>query len=392
MEPQEIDDWEEVGPEISPQVITEGAGVAPPPAPASQQYTPEEQERLQMYLENEKNARKRASSDRHNAVQSRASAMLGTLGGVAPKSSLDYEGSRAAENEANKAGQMSEYLMKNATERQKQALALQSAKQEKENDRDQQDKRDLAKQEFESKMFAAKTDNERQKAADEYKKQLSLLGAKLKGEKEVASMKSEMKPEKDPTQPQFQSAGYARRLEQAESDFDSLNQEGFKPTSGSRFIAGMLPEGMQSDQAQRFNQAKRNFVNSVLRKESGAAISQGEFDNAEKQYFPQPGDSAHVVAQKKANRAQKLAEFKAEAGNAYDKVPLIATESPKKKAGGSPDIGTATAGPSPQQALVKEGDKYFRTTASGEKKQVLKAFKDNSDGKIHYKYSDGTVE
>jgi len=38
----------------------------------------------------------------------------------------------------------------------------------------------------------------------------------------------------------------------------------------------------------------------VLRKESGAAIAASEFDNAEKQYFPQPGDSDQVISQKRA--------------------------------------------------------------------------------------------
>ncbi len=57
-----------------------------------------------------------------------------------------------------------------------------------------------------------------------------------------------------------------------------------------------------TDKEQKVAQAQRDFVNAVLRKESGAAIAQSEFDNARKQYFPQPGDSAAVIAQKKANR------------------------------------------------------------------------------------------
>jgi hypothetical protein len=57
-----------------------------------------------------------------------------------------------------------------------------------------------------------------------------------------------------------------------------------------------------SDNEQKVAQAQRDFVNAVLRKESGAAISQSEFDNARKQYFPQPGDSTKVIEQKTANR------------------------------------------------------------------------------------------
>jgi hypothetical protein len=57
---------------------------------------------------------------------------------------------------------------------------------------------------------------------------------------------------------------------------------------------------------QKFDQAKRDFVNAVLRKESGAAISSSEFANAEKQYFPRPGDTPEVIAQKAKNRATAI--------------------------------------------------------------------------------------
>jgi hypothetical protein len=57
---------------------------------------------------------------------------------------------------------------------------------------------------------------------------------------------------------------------------------------------------------QKFDQAKRDFVNAVLRKESGAAISSSEFGNAEKQYFPRPGDTPEVIAQKAKNRATAI--------------------------------------------------------------------------------------
>jgi hypothetical protein len=53
---------------------------------------------------------------------------------------------------------------------------------------------------------------------------------------------------------------------------------------------------------QKADQAQRNFINAILRKESGAAINQSEFDNARRQYFPQQGDSPQVLAQKRANR------------------------------------------------------------------------------------------
>jgi hypothetical protein len=59
---------------------------------------------------------------------------------------------------------------------------------------------------------------------------------------------------------------------------------------------------LQSKERQQVVQAQRNFINAVLRKESGAVISPEEFNNAKLQYFPQVGDAPEVIAQKRQNR------------------------------------------------------------------------------------------
>lgn len=58
-----------------------------------------------------------------------------------------------------------------------------------------------------------------------------------------------------------------------------------------------------SPEAQKVAQAQRDFLNAVLRKESGAAIGKDEFTSGAQQYFPQPGDTPEVIAQKQQNRA-----------------------------------------------------------------------------------------
>lgn len=57
---------------------------------------------------------------------------------------------------------------------------------------------------------------------------------------------------------------------------------------------------------QQYAQAKRDFINAVLRKESGAAIGKDEFASADKQYFPQIGDSPVVIQQKQQAREQAI--------------------------------------------------------------------------------------
>jgi hypothetical protein len=121
---------------------------------------------------------------------------------------------------------------------------------------------------------------------------------------------------KAPTSSQYQVATYADRIKSAEQVFTTLEN----------YVAGLnvfefklqkgLPNMLQSANFQQFDQAKRNFVNAVLRRESGAAIAQSEFESAEKQYFAQPGDSKEVLAQKKTNRQQVLNGFIREAGSA----------------------------------------------------------------------------
>jgi len=66
--------------------------------------------------------------------------------------------------------------------------------------------------------------------------------------------------------------------------------------------AGSLLNWTQSAPEQQVEQAQRDFINAVLRRESGAVISPDEFDNARKQYFPQVGDSSEVIEQKAKNR------------------------------------------------------------------------------------------
>lgn len=66
--------------------------------------------------------------------------------------------------------------------------------------------------------------------------------------------------------------------------------------------AGTALNWTQSAEQQKVEQAQRDFVNAVLRRESGAVISPDEFNNARIQYFPQIGDSKEVRKQKARNR------------------------------------------------------------------------------------------
>ncbi len=104
------------------------------------------------------------------------------------------------------------------------------------------------------------------------------------------------------TEGEAKNAGFLERVNKSARTLDELESEGtslFNKTIGNLPVAGNY---MRSQDAQKYDQAKRDFVNAILRRESGAVISDQEFANAEQQYFPQPGDGPEVIAQKRANR------------------------------------------------------------------------------------------
>jgi hypothetical protein len=79
-----------------------------------------------------------------------------------------------------------------------------------------------------------------------------------------------------------------------------------------------MPNATQSEKDQKYRQAQRQFTESHLRPESGAAISETEYANDAKTYFAQPGDTPSTLAQKRAARAVILEGMKTEAGAAYE--------------------------------------------------------------------------
>jgi hypothetical protein len=79
-------------------------------------------------------------------------------------------------------------------------------------------------------------------------------------------------------------------------------------------MADWFANWLRGPEEQQYAQARLDFISAVLRKESGAAISVGEFVTEEKRFFPAPSDSPQVIRQKRQARATALAAFANEAG------------------------------------------------------------------------------
>ena len=86
-------------------------------------------------------------------------------------------------------------------------------------------------------------------------------------------------------------------------------------------ISGVLANSLLGENDQMAEQAQRDFINAVLRQESGAAIGESEFLNARRQYFPQAGDTDAVIAQKARNRQLAIQGFQTNAGRAAIQPP-----------------------------------------------------------------------
>ena len=99
---------------------------------------------------------------------------------------------------------------------------------------------------------------------------------------------------------------FGNRAKEAHDLVNKLSTAGInKPFLGigsNSEMLGSLVNTFQPKEFQQLDQAKLDFMTAILRKESGAAISQSEFDTAERQYFPRVGDDPSTIAQKAKNR------------------------------------------------------------------------------------------
>lgn len=140
-----------------------------------------------------------------------------------------------------------------------------------------------------------------------------------------------VKPAKDSTEFQGKSSAFGLRATEANKILESIEGKYNPAAINSKTSVESVPilggamgaatNLVLSQNDQKAEQAQRDFINAVLRQESGAAIGASEFDNAKKQYFPQPGDGPDVIAQKAVNRRLSIQGLQANAGRAALTAP-----------------------------------------------------------------------
>jgi hypothetical protein len=110
------------------------------------------------------------------------------------------------------------------------------------------------------------------------------------------------------TEGQRRTEGLLSRAQAARQTIDSL-----EPSIGA-WDTSVPYSWMQSQAGQQYGQAARQWIQSVLRDESGAAIGADEEASYFRTYFRQPGDSAVVIKQKQQARSAAEAAMQQKVG------------------------------------------------------------------------------
>jgi len=192
--------------------------------------------------------------------------------------------------------------------------------------------------------------------------------------------------EKDPNENQSNAALFAGRMQAADKIIADL---GSKPSvlgaainqnlTGTPLVGGTLGSVSNlflSKETKQYLQAERDFITAVLRRESGAAIAESEYDTARKTYFPQPNDPPDVIQQKADARARAIAGIAVAAGPAQSKVNSISeTKAPRANGLGtqtvSGEIGGNRVAKPPATAITPENIKHTAKLYGITEDQVL---------------------
>ena len=130
------------------------------------------------------------------------------------------------------------------------------------------------------------------------------------------------------TEGQSKDLVYYRRGQQAQANLEGVGEAltGYGDT-----IKGSVPmigNSLVSKDYQLANQAGREFLAAILRKDTGAAVTKQEFEIYGDMYLPRPGDTPEVLQQKKAARDLALDAIKTGMGAASRALPEQAQQSP----------------------------------------------------------------
>lgn len=159
---------------------------------------------------------------------------------------------------------------------------------------------------------------------------LDLRKAQLAQGKELAGMRADEKAKKEAelSATQAKQLGLAQMGAKAAAQYEAAVKKGiesgeFDPTSYGDWLQsqGWAPQFIKSAPAKEAAAAQMNWVENYLRDASGAAIPMSERQSYAEIYFPRPGDTPEIVANKAELRKQKESTAMLGAGPGAKQIP-----------------------------------------------------------------------
>ncbi len=136
-------------------------------------------------------------------------------------------------------------------------------------------------------------------------------------------------PPEKPTEAEAKSATFHQQMNAASNELQNIEKSLDVTSLGSQLgvrMAGGLTNPLASKEAQRYRQAQEQWSEAFLRIKTGAAATQDEVDRNITTFFPQIGDSAEVIAQKKRQRVNAERDVKSMAGTAMRRIERTNTQ------------------------------------------------------------------
>lgn len=150
---------------------------------------------------------------------------------------------------------------------------------------------------------------------------------------EVEGVRAQNRPERAPTEFDKKLRQMAPRAQQALETIEALEQgapdEVYDRTGIGAGVESLTPNALRSGKRQQYEQAALQLINSLLRAESGATITEAEIAKAREQYIPRVGEAPEVVQQKRQARRVAVEELFRAGGE----------EAPSRQSGGAPAAG-----------------------------------------------------
>lgn len=143
------------------------------------------------------------------------------------------------------------------------------------------------------------------KADQDIRTDAARISAQKAADLEVEGVKAQNKPPKDETEFVKKLQQMAPRAQQALQQIEALEQSGeevYDRTGIGAGIETIAPNAARSGKRQQYDQAALQLINSLLRAESGATITEAEIAKAREQYIPRLGETPEVVEQKRQAR------------------------------------------------------------------------------------------